>query len=47
MMWYKAWREMLPGVRLVMSLVERRGIEDGLVVGISYRSSSSSTMGIE
>jgi hypothetical protein len=45
MTWYKAWRKMLQGVQLVMSLVERRGIEDGFVVGISVRSSSSSTMG--
>jgi hypothetical protein len=46
-MWYKAWREMLQGVRLEMSLVERRGGEDGLLVGISSRSSSGSTTGIE
>ena len=45
-MWYKAWREMLQGVLLEMSLVERRGSEAGLVVGISSRSSSGSTMGI-
>lgn len=48
MTWYKAWREMLQGVLLEMSLVERRGGEAaGLVVGISSRSSSGSTMGIE
>ncbi len=47
MTWYKAWREMLQGVRLVMSLVERRGLVDVLVVGISSRSSSGSTMGSE
>ncbi len=46
MTWYKAWREMLPGVLLEMSLVERRGGEAGLLVGISSRSSSGSTMGI-
>jgi hypothetical protein len=46
MMWYKAWREMLQGVLLEMSLVERRGSEACLVVGISSRSSSGSTMGI-
>jgi len=46
MMWYKAWREMLQGVLLEMSLVERRGSEAGLVVGISSHSSSGSTMGI-
>jgi len=38
MTWYKAWREMLQGVCLEMSLVERRGGEDGLVVGISSQS---------
>jgi hypothetical protein len=47
MPWYKAWREMLQSVRLEMSLVERRGGENGLVVGISSRSSSGSTTGIE
>ena len=47
MTWYKAWREMLQGVWLEMSLVEHRGGEDGLVVGISSRSSSGSTTGIE
>ena len=47
MTWYKAWREMLQGVLLEMSLVERRGGEAGLAVGISSRSSSGSTMGIE
>ncbi len=47
MTWYKAWRKMLQGVRLEMSLVERCGGEDGLVVAISSRSSSGSTMGIE
>ena len=26
MTWYRAWREILHGVRLVMSLVERRGL---------------------
>ena len=46
MTWYKAWREMLQGVLLEMSLVERRGGEAGLVVGISSRSSSGSTIGI-
>jgi len=45
-MWYKAWREMLQGVLLEMSLVERHGGEAGLAVGISSRSSSGSTMGI-
>ncbi len=45
-MWYKAWREMLQGVLLEISLVERRGGEAGLAVGISYCSSSGSTMGI-
>jgi len=45
-MWYKAWREMLQGILLEMSLVERRGGEASLVVGISSRSSSGSTMGI-
>jgi len=45
-MWYKAWREMLQGVLLEMSLVERSGVKAGLVVGISSRSSSGSTMGI-
>ena len=45
-MWYKAWREMLQGVLLDMSLLERRGGEACLVVGISSRSSSGSTMGI-
>ena len=47
MTWYKAWRKMLQGVRLEMSLVERRGGEDGLVVGIPSCSSSGSTTGIE
>ena len=47
MTWYKAWREMLQGVWLEMSLVEHRGGENGLVVGISSRSSSGSTTGIE
>jgi len=37
---------MLQGVLLEMSLVERRGGEAGLVVGISSRSSSGSTIGI-
>ncbi len=46
MTWYKAWREMLRGVLLEMSLVERRGGKAGLVVGTSSRSSSGSTMGI-
>jgi hypothetical protein len=46
-MWYKAWQEMLQGVRLVMSRVDRYGGADGLMVGISYRSSSGSTMGSE
>ncbi len=46
MTWYKAWREMLHGVLLEMSLVERRGGESGLVVGVSSRSSPGSTMGI-
>ena len=44
-MWYKAWRKMLQGLWLVMGLVDRRGGENGLVVGISCPSSSSSTMG--
>jgi hypothetical protein len=35
---------MLQGVQLVMSLVERCGGDDGLVVGISFRVSSGSTM---
>ncbi len=47
MMWYKAWREMLQGVRLVMSRVEHRGGADGLMVGILSRLSSGSTMGSE
>jgi hypothetical protein len=47
MMWYKAWQEMLQGVRLVMSQVERCGGVDGLMVGISSCSSSGSTMGSE
>jgi hypothetical protein len=47
MMWYKAWREMLQGVRLVISRVERHGGADGLMVGISSRLSSGSTMGSE
>ncbi len=47
MTWYKAWREMFPGVWLVMNLVERRGVAYGLVVGISSRLSSGSTLGIE
>ncbi len=38
---------MLQGVWLEMSLVERRGGEDGLMVGIPSRSSSGSTTGIE
>jgi len=48
MTWYKAWREMLQlqDVLLEMSLGEHRGGEAGLVVGISSRSSSGSTMGI-
>ncbi len=46
MTWYKACREMLQGILLEMSLVERRGGEAGLVVGISSCSSSGSTMGI-
>ncbi len=46
MMWYKAWREMLQGVLLDMSPLERRGGEARLVVGISSCSSSGSTMGI-
>ncbi len=46
MTWYRAWREMLQGVLLEMSLVERCGGEAGLVVGISSRLSSGSTMGI-
>jgi len=37
---------MLQGVLLEMSLVKRCGDEAGLVVGISSRSSSGSTMGI-
>ena len=45
-MWYKAWCEMLQGVLLEMSLVERRGSEAGFAVGISSRSSSGSTMEI-
>lgn len=45
-MWYKAWREILQGVLLDMSLVERRGGEARLGVGISSCSSSGSTMGI-
>jgi len=45
-MWYKAWHEMLQGVLLEMSLMERRGGEAGLVVGISSCSSSGSTTGI-
>jgi hypothetical protein len=40
MMWYKAWREMLQGVLLVMSRVEHHGGADGLMVGISSHSSS-------
>ncbi len=47
MTWYKAWREMLQDVLLEMSLVERRGGEDGLVVSIPSRSSSGSTTGSE
>jgi hypothetical protein len=47
MTWYKVWRKMLQGVWLEMSLVECRGGEDGLVVGIPSRLSSSSTTGIE
>jgi hypothetical protein len=47
LMWYKAWREMLQGVWMEMSLVERCGSEDGLLVGISSRLSSGSTTGIE
>ena len=47
MTWYKAWRKMLQGVWLEMSLVERRGGKDGLVVSIPSRSSSGSTTGIE
>ncbi len=47
MMWYKAWREMIQGVRLVMSRVVHRGGADGLMVGILSRSSSGSTMGSE
>jgi hypothetical protein len=46
-MWYKTWCEMLNGVQLMMSHVERRGNEVGLVVGFSFRLSSSSTMGSE
>ncbi len=46
-MWCKAWCEMLQGVWLEMSLVERRGGEDGLMVDISSWSSSGSTTGIE
>jgi hypothetical protein len=46
-MWYKAWQEMLQGVRLVMSWVEHCGCADGLMVGISSFSSSGSTMGSE
>ena len=45
-MWYKAWREILQGVLLDMSLVERCGGEARLGVGISSCSSSGSTMGI-
>ncbi len=47
MMWYKAWREMLQGVRLMMSRVEHCGGADGLLVGISSRLSSGLTMGSE
>jgi hypothetical protein len=47
MMWYKAWREMLQGVQLVMSWVECCGGADGIMVGISSCSSSGSTMGSE
>jgi hypothetical protein len=47
MIWYKAWCEMLQGVQLVMSRVEHRGGVDGLMVGISSRSLSGSTMGSE
>ena len=46
LMWYKALREMLHGVLLEMSLVEHHGGEAGLMVGISSRLSSGSTMGI-
>jgi hypothetical protein len=44
MMWYKAWHEMLQGVRLMMSWVECRDGADGLIVGVSSRSSSGSTI---
>jgi hypothetical protein len=47
MMWYKAWQEMLQGVRLMMSRAEHRGGVDGLMVGIVSRLSSGSTMGSE
>ncbi len=47
MMWYKAWWEMLQGVRLVMSRVERRGGANGLMVCILSRLPSGSTMGSE
>ncbi len=47
MMWYKAWREMLQGMWLVMSRVEHHGGADGLMVGILSRLSSGSTMGSE
>ncbi len=47
MTWYKAWCKMLQGVWLEMSLVERRGGKDGLVMGIPSWLSSGSTTGIE
>ena len=46
-MWYKTWCEMLQGVQLVMSHVERHGDEVDLVVGVSFQLSSGSTMGSE
>ena len=45
MMWYRACLEMLHGVQLLISRVDRRGVVVGRLVGYSSRSLSSSTMG--
>ncbi len=45
MMWYRAYFEMLHGVRLLISWVDRRGVVVGQLVGYSLRSLSSLTIG--
>jgi hypothetical protein len=45
MMWHRAYLEMLHGVRLLISWVDRRGVVVGQLVGYSSCSLSSSTIG--